>query len=69
VVFYNFYLRRVNNIMTDIESVSKKVNVLLFGGQASLAEHVTVVNEAIAPVTRRAVLDQGAAGNGNVSVI
>lgn len=29
VVFYNFYLRRVNTIMTDIESVSKKINVML----------------------------------------
>ena len=31
VIFYNFFLRRVNTIMTDIESVSKKVNVMLNG--------------------------------------
>lgn len=31
VVFYNYFLRRVNTIMTDIESVSKKVNVMLNG--------------------------------------
>ncbi|MCG8606819.1 MotA/TolQ/ExbB proton channel family protein [bacterium] len=29
VVAYNFFVRRVNRIMTDIESVSKKVNVLM----------------------------------------
>lgn len=29
VVFYNYFLRRVGTIMTDIESVSKKVQVML----------------------------------------
>jgi len=29
VIFYNFFLRRVGNIMTDIESVSKKLLVML----------------------------------------
>lgn len=29
VVFYNFFLRRVGNIMTDIESVSKRLLVML----------------------------------------
>ncbi len=29
VIFYNFYLRRVNTIMNEIESVSKKVLVLM----------------------------------------
>ena len=31
VVFYNFFLRRVGSIMTDIESVSKKVLVMIDG--------------------------------------
>jgi biopolymer transport protein ExbB len=31
VVFYNFFLRRVGTIMTDIESVSKKVLVMIDG--------------------------------------
>ncbi len=29
VIFYNFYLRRVNTIMNEIESVSKKVLVMM----------------------------------------
>lgn len=29
VIFYNFFLRRVGTIMTDIESVSKKLTVML----------------------------------------
>jgi biopolymer transport protein ExbB len=29
VIFYNYYLRRVNNVMSEIESVSKKVLVML----------------------------------------
>ncbi len=33
VVFYNFFLRKVGTIMTDIESVSKKVLVTLDGLQ------------------------------------
>jgi biopolymer transport protein ExbB len=33
VVFYNFFLRKVGTIMTDIESVSKKVLVTLDGFQ------------------------------------
>jgi len=31
VIAYNFYLRRVNTIMAEIDSVSKKVNVMLDG--------------------------------------
>jgi biopolymer transport protein ExbB len=56
VVFYNSYLRRVNNIMTDIEAASKKVTVMLFGEIALPKEHVTVVNlplnETAVPVGR-----------------
>lgn len=31
VIFYNFFLRRVNSVMSEIESVSKKVSVFLNG--------------------------------------
>jgi biopolymer transport protein ExbB len=29
VIFYNYFLRRVGNVMTEIESVSKKVLVMI----------------------------------------
>jgi biopolymer transport protein ExbB/TolQ len=54
VVAYNFFLRKVNSIMTDIEAVSKKTGVLLHSeldqrervnGHHSLPEQVLEVQE------------------------
>jgi biopolymer transport protein ExbB/TolQ len=54
VVAYNFFLRRVHSIMTDIDAVAKKVGVLLSGseeqqepvnGYRVLPEHITEITE------------------------
>jgi biopolymer transport protein ExbB/TolQ len=54
VVAYNYFLRRVNSIMTDIDAVAKKVGVLLHNsseqpepvnGYRALPEHVTEISE------------------------